>query len=184
MIKTPPSFSFIEGISSDYHEWFDILDQEVAMIKSVVEIGTFNGGSTRFLEQAFTAATIYTFERPDHFEGQYIDLKEIRSGLSDRVVLIPQKSPPESFPDQVDICVFDIGHGADNLRSNLYFWLKQLSPQGTLIMLLPWSTPKKRQVRDSILQELRDSQVSLATKVNWVLIRAEDLPRAFFEKTE
>ena len=144
-------FTFIEGISSSYEEWFEKIRDQLSAIETVVEVGTFNGGGTKFLERSFPKALIYTFERPDHYEPEHIDLPQIYSGLSKRVTPLAEISPPVEFHKEVDLCVFDIGHDKENLERNISFWKNQLSKNGFLLMLLPWSNQKKRDVkRDSI----------------------------------
>ncbi len=173
MIESRP-YVFIEGISSHYSDWYPKLRSRADQIQTIVEVGTFNGGGTKFLERKFKKAHITTYERPDHFEPKHINLAKIRQSFSRRTQSFIELSPPIEFEGSVDLCFFDIGHNLQNIRDNFHFWFDKLTGAGMIIMLIPWSTPQKKEVRSLFLQELEEEGLIYETVVNWVILKKKN----------
>ncbi|MCF8060378.1 MAG: class I SAM-dependent methyltransferase [Bacteriovoracaceae bacterium] len=164
------SLGFIDGISSSYDEFLDKISFE-KNTNVIVEIGAFNGGGTEVLINTFKGAKVYTFELKNPHDEEYVCLNTLAENLSGRAELIIEKSPPSTFTENVDLCVFDIGSEYDNIMNNFNFWYKHLSFSGVLVMLVPWGNSKKRETREIILRELRERSIPYQEIVNWVIVR-------------
>lgn len=111
-------------------------------LKSViVEIGTFWGGTTKFLAELRNDITIYSFDTfeisdEDKITDELRTFEKVVDNLksNENIFIYKKKSPYEvNWDTEIDVYFEDACHWNPNLSDNVNYWKKFVKPNGFIV---------------------------------------------------